>query len=292
MKLNSTFRAIAASASSFLLAGQAMAIDVDAGDYTALPPGTNIGLIYFQHATRDALYADGDKVAINPKLTSDIGVLRGIHYTEIGGYIVDPQFLLPFGTLEGDDDISSLGSNSGVADLILAATVWLNKADSKTHFGITPFLYVPIGQYDRNDPLSLGENRWKFALQVGYITPLSEKVTLDLIGDVTFHGENSEFGPSSVTMKQDPRFQLQGFLRYHLSPATDLRFCLAYSGGGETEVQGVSQDDRISTSKFNLGVAHFVGAKTQLLATYGSDISVDNGFKENSRVNLRLLQIF
>ena len=31
----------------------------------------------------------------------------------------------------------------------------------KEHFGITPFVWLPTGQYSRNDPLSLGENRWR-----------------------------------------------------------------------------------------------------------------------------------
>jgi hypothetical protein len=41
-----------------------------------------------------------------------------------------------------------------------------------------------------------------------------------------------------------------------------------------------------------VGVAHFLSAKTQVLATYGRDTSVRQGFKEDGRINLRLLQIF
>lgn len=270
----------------------ANAVDVDAGDYTALPAGTNLGLVYYQHAERNKLYSSGNQVPIDPKLVSDVGILRGVHYTEIGGHIVDPQFLLPFGKLRAKGDISALGSNSGVGDLILAATVWFNKPTDKTHFGITPFLFLPTGQYDRNDPLSLGENRWKFALQAGFITPVSDKLTLDLAADVQLHGKNDEFGAAGQTMKQKPQYQLQGFLRYSLSPATDLRFGLSHISGGETEVDDVDQGNRLSNSKFQIGTAHFIGPTTQLLATYGQDISVRNGFKESSRINLRVLQIF
>lgn len=273
----------------------AQAVDVDAGDYTALPAGTNLGLVYYQHASRDKLYAGGDRVPVNVRLDSDIGILRGVHYMDIGGYIVDPQFLLPFGRLKAKDELPAIlgeGKGSGVADLILAATVWFNKPNEKTHFGITPFLFVPTGQYDRNDPLSLGEHRWKFALQAGYITPLSESVTLDVVGDFTLFGKNNDFGPASQTLKQKVQYQVQSFLRYNFSQATDVRFGLSYVTGGKTEVDGVDQDNRLSTSKFQFGGSHFIGPKTQLLATYGRDISVRNGFKENNRFNLRVLQIF
>jgi hypothetical protein len=275
-----------------LCATPARAVDVDAGDYTALPAGTNLGLLYYQHAQRNKVYSGGNAAPGNNKLDSDIGILRGVHFMEIGGLIVDPQFLLPFGKLKAKGDLSALGSNSGLADLLLAATVWFNKPGSKENFGITPFVWVPIGQYDRNDPLSLGEHRWKFALQAGWIKPLSDALTLDVAADVTLYGKNDDFGPLSQTLKQKAQFQLQGWLRYHLSPAADLRLGLSQTTGGETKVDGVSQDDRTSSSKFAIGGAYFVAPKTQLLATYGRDIKVREGFKENNRLNLRLLQIF
>lgn len=285
-------RALAVAATAFAATG-AQAVDVDAGDYTALPAGTNLGLVYFQHAERNKLFSGGSQVPINASLDSDVGILRGVHFMDIGGYIVDPQFLLPFGKLKGKDDLSALGSGSGTADLILAATVWLvNDPKAKTYFGITPFLFLPTGSYDRNKALNLGENRWKFALQGGYITPLSESVTLDLIGDVTVFGKNDEFGATSQTLKQKPQFQGQAYLRYNLSPVFDLRAGLSYTAGGETEVNGVNQNDRTATSKFQLGGAYFVGPKTQVLATYGRDLDVRQGLKESGRINLRLLQIF
>ena len=273
-------------------AGSAFAVDVDAGDYTALPAGTDLGLVYTQFAHRNSLYANDTKVSGNAKLDSTVGILRGVHFTDIGGYIVDPQFLLPFGKLKAGGDVAALGSNSGVGDLILAATVWLTKPGEKTHFGITPFLFLPTGQYNKNDPLSLGENRVKFALQAGYITPLTDSITLDLLGDVTLHGKNNDYGPNSDSLKQKALFQFQSYLRYNFSPATDVRFGLSHVSGGETQVNGVDQNNQQSTSKFQIGGSHFVGPKTQILATYGQDISVKNGFKENGRLNLRLLQIF
>lgn len=285
--------ATAAAAAAMLgTATPVHALDVEAGDYTALPAGTTLGLVYYQHATRNKLYADGDRVGINPRLDSDVGILRGVRYMDIGGYIVDPQFLLPFGRLKASKDIAALGSETSMADLILAATVWFSKPGDKSHFGITPFLYLPTGNYDRNDALSLGENRWKLTLQAGYIAPLAEKWTVDLIGDFTIFGKNDDFGAASQDMKQKPFFDVQAHLRYHLSPATDLRAQLAHSFGGEQEVDGVDQDNRLSTTRLKFGFSHFVGPKTQLLATYNRDLKVREGFKIEHGVQFRVLQIF
>ncbi|WP_373806624.1 transporter [Delftia acidovorans] len=270
----------------------AHAVDIDAGDYTALPPGTTLGMVYYQHATRDSLYANGDQAPIRPRLTSDIGIARGVHFMKLGDYVIDPQFLLPFGRLSASRDIAAMGSNTGVGDLMLAATLWLTKPGDKEHFGITPFVWLPTGQYNRNDPLSLGENRWKAALQAGWIKPLGKSVTMDLAADVTVFGKNDDFGAHSATLKQKAQFQFQGLLRYHLSDTSDLRLGLSHLTGGETQVNGVAQGDRQSTTKVSFGGAVFVAPKTQLLATVGRDLHVRQGFKENARINLRLLQVF
>lgn len=271
----------------------AEAIDVDAGDYTALPAGTNLAMAYAQFAERNALYSSGDKAPIDAGLDSQVGILRGVHFTKLGDYIVDPQFLLPVGKLKAQDDVSALGDASGVGDLILAATVWLvNRPETNTYFGITPFVVLPTGQYDANDALNLGENRWKFILQAGYITGLTDKVSLDLVADVQFHGENDEFGATRATMKQDPLGQLQGFLRYHVSKTWDLRAGISHSFGGETEVDGVKRDDEARITKFNIGTSWFPAPSVQVLAVYGRDLSVENGFKEANRLNLRLMKVF
>lgn len=276
-----------------LAAGPAAAIDVDAGDYTALSAGTNLALVYYQHAERDALYSKGNKLPLNAGLDSDVGILRGVHFTKLGDYIIDPQFLLPFGKLKGKDATSFLGDTDGIGDLILAATVWLvNKPEANTYFGITPFLTLPTGQYNRDKALNLGENRTKFTLQAGYITSLTKKVSLDLAGDVTLYGHNNDYGAGSVTLKQDASYQFQAHLRYHVSQAFDLRASVSKTITGETTVNGIDQNDRGHTTKMSVGAAYFLRPTTQLLASYGRDVSVREGFKENNRLNLRLLQVF
>ncbi len=292
--MNSNIQAAFAGAVLALVTSGAQAIDIDAGDYTALPDGTNVGLLYAQHAERNRLNAHGNAVPGDNGLDSDIGILRGIHFMNIGGLIVDPQFLLPFGQLKGTGDLGpALGKGSGVADLILAATVWVvNDAKNRTYVGITPFLYLPTGSYDVSKPLNLGENRWKYALQVGAIFPASEAVTIDLSADATAYGRNDKGDAQGQSLKQSATAQIQAFARYALTPAWDLRAGASWSHVGNQSLGGTSLDNGSNNTKFQIGTAAFVGPKTQLLATWGRDLNVDNGFRENSRFNVRLLQIF
>lgn len=281
-------------AAALLAASPAHAIDVDAGDYTALPPGTTLGLVYQQHASRDSLYASGTQAPGSNKLDSNVTILRLIHFMKLGDYVVDPQVLLPIGELKAGGDLAApLGKASGTGDAIFAATVWtINDPANKRYLGITPFLIAPTGSYKASRALNLGENRWKYALQVGYIQGLTDKITLDLAADVTAYGKNDQANAAGASRKQDPSTQLQAYGRYALSPTWDLRAGLSYSRIGESKLAGVAQNDGGAVTKVQFGTAAFITPTTQLLATVGRDVKVDNGFKEATRLNLRLLQVF
>ena len=69
---------LAASLISATLPGVAHAVAVDPGDYTYLPPGTGLALLYYQHASGKSLYSGGHKVSGNADLDVDVGIARGV----------------------------------------------------------------------------------------------------------------------------------------------------------------------------------------------------------------------
>ncbi len=269
------------------------ALDLDAGDYVPAGAGTTLGLLYLQYAERDQLYQSGHRLADAPGLDSQIGILRLVHYTDLGGYRVAPQLLLPFGRLDGRHDGGTLGDSSGLADPILAMPLWLiNQPEQRRFFAITPYLFIPAGRYDHDRALNLGENRWKLNLQAGYVTGIDADLALDLAADVTFYGRNDSYGAAQWSRRQKPSYQYQGFLRYPLGKTVDLRAGLSYQHGGENHMNHSWMNDSQRTAKWSAGFSWFVAPKTQLAASFGRDITVDNGFREQARLNLRLLQVF
>ncbi|MCA1325103.1 transporter [Herbaspirillum sp. alder98] len=271
----------------------ACAVDVDPGDYVPAPAGTTAALLYLQHAERDASYTGGTRNAGNPLLTSDVAIIRLVHYMTIGGYTVSPQILLPFASLRGGRDIKALGNENAMGDIILAAPVWLiNDTVKSTFLALTPYVYLPTGAYSDRRALNVGENRWKFDLQAGLAQQISGPWYLDLTGDVMVFGENTDYGSNRASLRQKPLWQLQSYLRYQFSPTSNAYTGLSRTWGGESRLNGVPNNDQTNQSKISLGASTFIGAKTQVMVSIGRDLSVDNGFKENFRFNLRLLQIF
>jgi hypothetical protein len=271
----------------------AAAADLDTGDLEAPPPGANVGLAYYQHASRAAMYAQGDKVLGNAQLSSDVALLRYMRTVELAGVTFGPQLILPVGRLSANGDIAALGNTTGVGDLVLASPIWLvNRPTTHTYFAVVPYLYVPIGSYDHSKALNLGENRWRATLQVGGELGLPGNFAVEAMADATAYLENGNFGPGGVTRKQAPLFEGQLYLSYLWTSATRLALGTRGYTGGETTVAGVAQNDRTQTLTASVTAATFVDPQDQVMFTVGRDLAVRNGLAENFRFNFRYLRLF
>lgn len=271
----------------------AYAIDTDPGDWSAPPPGTNLLLVYAQHANRDSLYTDGHKTP-NAKLNSNVAILRYVRPIEVSGLVVAPQVLLPWAGLSTGGVVKGLGSASGLGDIIFASPVWLAKADavSRNSFAIAPYLVLPTGDYKKGNNLNIGENRWKAILQLGATYQLSKQLDAEGAVDVTVFGKNKAAGVGSDVLEQEAIFQAQASLNWHHSPGTVLAAGVSHSMGGRQKVNGVTLSDRMERTKVALTASKFVTPTVQVMGSVGRDLKVDNGFKESSRFNIRILKVF
>lgn len=283
--------AAAFSLATALVSTQVSAFDVDSGDFTALPPGTNLSILYTQFITADDLIVDGNTAASNFDLDATIGVYRFVRYIKFLGMTVNPQVLIPFGKQEIGllDD-----SSSGLADTIFAATFWTHEdAEKGSYFGIAPFIIAPTGEYDADDPVNLGTNRWSYILQAGYITRLSKNWALDLVADVQWYGDNDDPVGGGSTLKQNEGYQLQSMLRYNFSPRLTAAVKYSWRGGDETRLDGVSQNDEVDTTTLSLYLQYWaLPGKLQVQAQYLTDTDVADFGVEREAFQFRFLYLY
>ena len=295
-KIKSSLAETVLASSLVLLPSITLAAQVatDPGDYSPLPAGVDLGILYYQHTTHEKLYASGHEIsnlAGIEKLTTDIGLLRWVHYTQIGGFTIDPQIIIPFGEVSlktGGGNIRS----SGVGDPIVGGTVWLhNDPETKRAFGITALASLPIGQYDaEKGAVNVGENRWKLITQAGYVTPLSDTISLDLIAEYTFFGDNDDF--AGRKKEQQNQYGVQPHLSKSIAAMTKVTLSYYHDFGGETSLDGTDLDDELSNSRWQGTFAHFIAPDIQLQLQYGRSLEVKNGFSEEDRINFRLVKVF
>ncbi|MFJ7441249.1 transporter [Methylorubrum thiocyanatum] len=273
------------------------ALDVDPGDYTALPPGTSAFIMYGNYAQRNSINVVGvGDINQGYQLDSAVGIARFVHWMDIAGITVDPQVLIPFGSLyNGRLGGSRVASSSGFGNPILAATAWLvNKPDPvySTYFGITPFLTLPLGKYDRDAAVNIGSDVFQATLQAGLIQGIAPKFHVDLIGDVTFSTDSRVAGPGRQYLTRDASYQAQSYLRYALTDKISLAVGHSYTFGGDQYVGGIKNGLRTEGHQIRGVVQAFLDPTLQIQVAAFHDFGVKGGFEQDFGVKVRLLKVF
>ncbi|MFO1154218.1 MAG: transporter [Rhodospirillales bacterium] len=272
----------------------ACALDVDPGDYEAAPPGTSLAIGYALFGWNNRFKdKSGDRVP-NSSVNSQVGILRLVHYFDIG-ITTDPQIFIPFGALNnGKLDGTNLDSSFGLGDIIVASTFWLvNQPEERRWLGFTPFIFFPTGQYRSGQVLNVGENRFKEVLQLGFVQGFLDKWTVDLIADTTFYQDNDDGPPDgNTTLSQKNSYQAQAWLRYAIQP--DWQVGAGWSGtwGGSVEFGGDSTELATRTQQLRLITQYWPLPDLQLQAQVTTDVWVEGGYQEVFGLNLKLMKVF
>ena len=272
-----------------------LAVDVDPGEYEAAPPGTSFligyGLFDWYEQFRDR---SGNSVS-DSHLNTQTGILRPVHFVDLWGITADPQFFLIYGwkdnaKLNGDD----VDGAHGFYDIILASTFWLlNDQEKKRWFGITPFLWLPVGNYNRGEILNTGNNRWQGAIQLGYVDHFSDKWAVDFYFDSTIYGDNESYFPSRSKMSQDPSYQFQTWLRYYLTDAWNVAPGYSATWGGYQRIKH-EPDPQLQTQaqQLRLATQYFFTPDLQFEAQARTDVWTEGGYQNTFGLHFRILKVF
>lgn len=258
----------------------------DPGDYTALPQGTDVVVLYQQNPRGDNVYSGGKKVADNLDLDLTVGVLRLIHFTEFfnTGLTWDPQIVIPFGYQKtGATD----SKNSGLGDITFGGTVWTIADLAKNeHLGWSVFVTAPTGS-EKNQGFALSNNRWALDFQVGYIKGLTDKITWDVIAETEFYDEQR-----STDAKKDPLLQLHNHLRYNFTPDTYAAISYRHNWGARETLDYETLATSRSNGTVGFTVATMLGKQVQVLGQLMHDTSVREGVKIDNSLQFRLAYFY
>jgi len=285
--------ATALTGAAVMLPSLSHAIGSDSDGWNTPQVGHPLAITYFSRKSTNEAYSDGKKVSDNTNIDSTVAMFRYLHPVDVGNDVIwTPNVLLPFASVETAGDAGALGDKKGMGDLGLVSGFWpIHDREARKHFAIVPFLWLPTGDYDKDDALNLGENRYRFALQLGGQFALSDAWDFSGSVDTTWYGENDD-----TEMKQKPLTQIDGWLKYNMQSSmySHVAVGLSQKVGGETEVAGVSQDDRTSTTtaKLQFGTLIDDSMSRHALFTVAQDLTVENGTKSDAYFELRLTQVF
>lgn len=261
---------------------QAAGVSSDAGDYQALPGGTNLAVAYYQHMDADKAYANNDKVADNLDLSIDLGILRYVRFIEVGNWIVDPQFLLPFAKqkMNGTEDIS------GVGDLIVGGIAWpLHDAEKGRYFGFGGFVTLPTGSNETKG-FAISNDRYQYNVQAGYYHALNDKIALEGVGQFELYSEQKY-----TNIEKDVFFQTDLSAIYKVTNNSNLAVTWRHTDGGKEKIDGATSRGSDRKDTFVISASTNLKPNLQLLLQWRQDVNVENGL-EISGLQSRLLYAF
>ena len=139
-------------------------------------------------------------------------------------------------------------------------------------------LAFPIGEYDSDQPLNIGQNRWYGRLGAPIIWQLGpwvpgRRTTLEFLPAVWFFGKNDDY--VGQTLKTDPMFQLDAHLTRDFTEHFWGSLDAAWYYGGKASINGVSGE---KLNNLGLGLTLGYQITDNLNFTFGYKSTVnDNG---------------
>ena len=145
-------------------------------------------------------------------------------------------------------------------------------------------LIVPVGEYDSNEALNLGLNRWygrigaPIVWQIGDWVP-GRRTTLEFLPSVWLYGDNDDF--VGHRLSTDPKFQLEAHLTRDIHPNLWGSLDTNWYSGGKTSIDGNAGED---LDMFGVGftLGYQINDNIQLTAGYMASSN------ENSTTELQM----
>jgi hypothetical protein len=137
-------------------------------------------------------------------------------------------------------------------------------------------LAVPIGEYNSNQPLNLGQNRWYGRVGMPVVWQLGDwvpgrRTTLEFLPAVWLFGNNTDY--VGQTLKTDPMFQLDAHVSRDFTEQLWGSLDLVWYNGGKATVNGVA-GEKLN----NVGVGFTLGyqVNTNLALTFGYKSTIND----------------
>ena len=230
-------------------ASPARAVPIDPGDFLSAPPGTDMAVVYTQHASDKGLYANGRDIDPRARLYSNLVLARYVHFAEAYGQLFDVEVVVPWVEVGATGSTSALGHASGVGDPMLIATYWfVNDPANESYVAMAPYLWLPVGDYDPRRALNPGANRWSGDLQVSGSQGLGQGFIVEASVDMQVFGDNGDYA-NGHRLSQNALYDLQGFFRYQITPVDEVGIRLRYVFGGTQQLDKAALYDRRAPSR-------------------------------------------
>ncbi len=280
------------SASSF---AATPAIHYDPLDGGWFPADTFSVMLYGVHGSGNTWFTEGDinNTGRNVTFEKNIGVVRVATWQELGT-MWHFSVVVPTGDVQmsGAPITPPTGASaSGMADWEIVVSPRLAEWGSGyLNFGLSTF--VPLGTYEHNSILNMGDNRWSFRPTLALGQNVG-KFHFDFWLGYDYYMDNDNFGPTKLTLKKDGDYFTELHATYIILPESMTYGSLSfgYIGGGKEEVEGIEIVSDLGDYAVKATFGMNVTESLSFMINYAYDLHVENGPKSYTAA-VRLMKVF
>jgi len=284
------------------LTAAAPAQDIEPRRWTHLPVGMNV-------LGAGGVYTDGD-IALDPVIELEDVTVEAktviasyLHAFDLAGQSARVDVRLPYkdarweGLLAGE---RASAERHGLADPRLRLSVNFIGAPAlkgkeykayraahpvNTVAGAALSVRLPLGEYNDDKLLNLGENRFVFRPQLGFVHTRGHW-SYELTGSVLLYTDNDDFFGNNKR-EQDPLYALQTHLVYSSPRRWWVSVGAAHDWGGETKINGENKDDERRDLLYGISTGLPVGSRSSLKLAYVAVRSSEDVGKDSDSFALK-----
>ena len=246
--------AVSAVMALLFAATQAHPGEIEPRSYVNTPVGINFLLAGYAYSD-GGLSTSGSSPIKDAQLKMNTGVLAYARTLDVWGKSGKFDVILPYSQLSGSAMVAGQTRErnvSGLNDPLFRFSVNFYGAPALSLqefanyrqdliIGASVQVSAPLGQYDQDKLVNLGNNRWFVKPDIG-ISKAWGALALELSTGVLFFSKNDDFF-GGKTLEQDPVYSTQLHATYNFSGGVWAALSGTYDYGGRTTIDGVRSDD-------------------------------------------------
>jgi hypothetical protein len=248
------------------LAAHARAGEIEPRAYVNTPVGVNFLLVGYAY-TDGGLSTAGSSPIKDAQLTMHTELLAYARSLDVWGKSGKIDLIVPYSELSGTATVAGQSRERKVSGLNdprfrFSVNFYGAPALSVQEFanyrqdviiGASVQISAPLGQYDKDKLVNLGNNRWFVKPDIG-ISKAWGPLTLELSTGVFFFSNNDDFF-GGKTLKEDPVWSTQAHVEYQLGRGVWVALSGTYDYGGRSTVDGVRNSDLENNSRVGATLA-------------------------------------
>ena len=247
-------------------AAQAHAGEIEPRAYANTPVGINFLLAGYVYS-EGGLSTAGSSPIKDAQLEMHTGVLAYARSLDVWGNSGKIDVILPYSALSGTATVAGQPRERDVSgfndprfrfsvNFYGAPALSLQEFENYQQdiiVGASVQVSAPLGQYDNDKLVNLGNNRWFIKPDIG-ISKAWGGLSLELSAGVYFFSKNDDFF-GGKTLEQDPIYTAQAHVTYSFGRGIWAALSFNHDYGGRTTIDGVQSDDLQQNSQVALTLA-------------------------------------